>query len=107
MAQGKRFAFVDSGSPAAKSALEELTALHENSAIDDCDVIVALGGDGFILRCLHQYLNLDKPIYGMNRGTVGFLLNEYRPDELAQRIEAVSKIRWSSRRYWITGMQSP
>jgi len=87
MSQEKRFAFVGSGSAAAQSALEELTALHENSALDDCDVIVALGGDGFILRCLHQYLDLGKPIYGMNRGTVGFLLNEYRPDELAQRIE--------------------
>ncbi|MEH6552325.1 MAG: NAD kinase [Pseudomonadales bacterium] len=88
MTQDIRFAFVSSGSTAAKSAREELTAAHENSSIEDCDVIVALGGDGFILRCLHQYLDLGKPIYGMNRGTVGFLLNEYRVEGLSQRIQA-------------------
>jgi NAD+ kinase len=87
----QRFAFVGSGSPAAKSALAELCAQHENVAIEDSDVIVALGGDGFILRCLHQYLGLGKPIYGMNRGTVGFLLNEYRRDDLAQRIEEANE----------------
>jgi NAD+ kinase len=91
MNQKKRISFVGSGSPAAKSALDELTALYGNSAIDESDVIVALGGDGFILRCLHQYLDLGKPIYGMNRGTVGFLLNEYQPDGLFQRIQSAQE----------------
>ncbi len=83
-----RLAFVSSGSPAAESAIGELADLHGNVAIDDCDVIVALGGDGFVLHCLHEYLPLGKPLYGMNRGTVGFLLNEFLLDDLPDRIRA-------------------
>ena len=81
-------AFVSSGSPAAESAISELSQQYGNASIEECDVIVVLGGDGFVLHCLHKYLDTGKPIYGMNRGTVGFLLNEYNADGLLERIAA-------------------
>jgi NAD+ kinase len=59
---------------------------------DRADVIVALGGDGFMLRTLHAYLLLDKPIYGMKCGTVGFLMNDFDPTGLEARIEAARKV---------------
>ena len=83
-----KLAFLSSGSPRADQAIAELTSVHENVAVEDCDVIVALGGDGFILHCLHSFLGSGKPIYGMNRGTVGFLLNEFQADGLAARVVA-------------------
>jgi NAD+ kinase len=88
MSSSRALAFVHSRSPAATAAREELVARFGNTPVDECDVIVALGGDGFILHCLHQYGPLQKPIYGMNRGTVGFLLNEYTLDGLEARIDA-------------------
>lgn len=88
MTPSRKFAFVGSGSPASRSAVEELTARYDAVPVEACDVIVALGGDGFILHCLHQYLELGKPIYGMNRGTVGFLLNEFNAGDLDNRIDA-------------------
>jgi NAD+ kinase len=81
-----RIAFVSSDSDSATGALEELTSRYGNAPIDDCDVIVALGGDGFVLHCLHDYLDTNTPIYGINRGTVGFLMNVYDLDNLPQRI---------------------
>ena len=91
MGDRKTFAFVGSRSAAATAAMEELVAAHSNTSVEDCDVIVALGGDGFVLHCLHQYGHLNKPIYGMNRGTVGFLLNEYRLEGLQERIAAAQE----------------
>ena len=81
-------AFVSSGSPVAESAISELSSQYGNASIEECDVIVVLGGDGFVLHCLHKYLDSGKPIYGMNRGTVGFLLNEYNASDLLERIAA-------------------
>ena len=54
---------------------------------EDADVIVALGGDGFMLQTLHAFMDLGKPVYGMNRGSVGFLMNDYEEDELAERLD--------------------
>ena len=53
----------------------------------EADVIVALGGDGFMLQTLHRYMGRGIPIYGMNYGTVGFLMNEYHEDDLLKRID--------------------
>ena len=85
-ANSNRITFVSSGSPKALSATKELTKRYGNAPIDNCDVIVALGGDGFVLHCLHEYLDTNIPIYGMNRGTVGFLMNTYDADELPAKI---------------------
>lgn len=80
-------AFVASPSPRAQEALEELTGLYTSVEPEDADIIVALGGDGFMLQTLHRNMRRDKPIYGMNKGTVGFMLNEYDVANLPERLE--------------------
>src|SRR5882757_4880205 len=86
----ERIAFVASPSGEAQEALERLTARYGNVPAKGADVIVALGGDGLMLQTLHRFMKSGKPIYGMHRGTVGFLMNEFREDDLAERL-AVAK----------------
>jgi NAD+ kinase len=74
-----RIAFVASAGAEAQAALAELTRLYGNHNADDADVVVALGGDGLMLQTLHAHMRSGKPIYGMHRGTVGFLMNEFSP----------------------------
>jgi NAD+ kinase len=81
-----RMAFVAGPTPEAQSALATLQARYGALKPREADIIVALGGDGFMLRTLHQFRKLAKPVYGMNRGTVGFLMNEYQPTGLARRL---------------------
>ena len=85
--------FVASDEPVAQEACDQLAARHGNVPVEKADLIVALGGDGFMLGTLHRSQKLDVPVYGMNRGTVGFLMNEYAPkglfDRLAEAEEAV------------------
>ena len=68
---------------AAMSALQDTYGQYE---LDDADVIVALGGDGFMLRTLHRFLPADLPVYGMKLGNVGFLMNRFRKDGLHERL---------------------
>jgi len=88
-----RIAFVASAAPSAQDARAALGALHGNADLRDAEVVVALGGDGFMLQTLQATRGLDVPVYGMNRGTVGFLMNEYSeaglPERLAQAEEAI------------------
>ena len=84
----RKIAFVASDAPTAQSALEALTLRFGQVPEAEADVIVALGGDGFMLHTLHRTQNLDIPVYGMNRGTVGFLMNEYSEDDLPERLES-------------------
>ena len=88
----RRICCIASGSERARVALAELEDRYEFVAPDDCDVVVALGGDGFLLHVMHDYLELGRPIFGMNRGTVGFLLNEYRPDGLLHRVAKATRV---------------
>jgi NAD+ kinase len=81
-----RIAFVASTSKEAQQALEQLTKLYGNHAATEADVVVALGGDGLMLQTLHQHMHDGKPIYGMHRGTVGFLMNEYSTPDLHERL---------------------
>ena len=90
-ANSMKLAFVNSGSPAGTSAQAELEKLYGNTPAEESDVIVPLGGDGFVLHCLHKYLELGKPVYGMNRGTIGFLLNEYAANDLPARVAAAKE----------------
>lgn len=77
----------------AQAAYKVLTEEHGQAELDDADVVVALGGDGFMLETLNQMTPLGKPVYGMNCGTVGFLMNEYREDDLPQRLaEATEEV---------------
>lgn len=82
----ERLAFLASDVPEAQAALEALRAKYGESGTADADIIVALGGDGFMLQTLHETMNQSVPIYGMNRGSVGFLMNEYREDGLIDRL---------------------
>src|SRR5215470_8946863 len=83
-----RIAFVASAGAEAQAALTQLTALYGSAAPSDADVVVALGGDGLMLQTLHRHMRSDKPIYGMHRGTVGFLMNEYSTQDLKARLAA-------------------
>ncbi|MDX1571523.1 MAG: NAD kinase [Xanthomonadales bacterium] len=84
-----KIAFVASRSEAAQQALRSLAERYGNVPVEDADVIVAIGGDGFMLQTLHRNLRLEKPIYGLMRGSVGFLMNQYRSEEdgLLERLE--------------------
>src|SRR5262245_42875086 len=84
----QRIAFVASPVPEAQAALERLRSHYGAATPEGADVIVALGGDGFMLQTLHKFMHAGKPIYGMHRGTVGFLMNEYRVEKLSERLGA-------------------
>jgi NAD+ kinase len=84
----KRIAFVAADTAEAKAACAELAARYPVCDPDVADVVVALGGDGFMLETLHRFMARQTPIYGMNRGSVGFMMNAYREDDLATRIVA-------------------
>lgn len=84
----ERIAFVASAGPEAQAAYEQLSTLYGNCPPAEADVVVALGGDGLMLQTLHQNMRSGKPIYGMHRGTVGFLMNEFSVDDLRARLAA-------------------
>lgn len=84
--QYKKLAFLASGTPEAEEARLRLAAKYGDVPPEDADCLVALGGDGLMLRTLHRFMGSGKPIYGMNRGSVGFLMNEYRESRLRDRI---------------------
>ncbi len=81
-----RIGFRAADTPEAQEALDTLTTLYGDASDRDAEVLVALGGDGFMLETLHSIMDRPVPIYGMNLGTVGFLLNEYRSEQLAERL---------------------
>ncbi|MCP3729232.1 NAD kinase [Sphingomonas sp. MG17] len=72
----------------AETAAHELLAAHDWASLDDAELLVALGGDGFMLQTLHTMLERHRilPVFGMNLGTIGFLMNEWRPDGLDERL---------------------
>ena len=80
-------AFTASDQPEAQSALSRLQQRYGNVRPEQADIIVALGGDGFILHTLHAHLASQTPIYGMNRGSIGFLMNGYNEDDLPERLD--------------------
>ncbi|MFZ4763100.1 MAG: NAD kinase [Alphaproteobacteria bacterium] len=79
--------FTAAPTPQAEEALRWLQQFYGQSPLEKAAVIVALGGDGFMLQTLHRYLNLNLPVYGMNCGTVGFLMNPYHQDNLHTQLE--------------------
>jgi NAD+ kinase len=86
-----RLAFAASDRPEAQAARARLAALYGEVPEDEAHVVVALGGDGFMLEVLHRNLATRRPIYGMNRGSVGFLMNDYAEGDLTQRIAAAEQ----------------
>lgn len=83
----KKLALMSSDHEKAMTAADMLRARYEFVPLEEADIIVALGGDGYLLHLLHETMHLNLPIFGMNRGTVGFLLNDYSEELLHQRIE--------------------
>jgi len=87
-----RVAFIASDAAAAQQALVELRGHYGTITPEQADVIVPLGGDGFMLESLHRFVGTGKPIFGMHRGSVGFLMNSYRPDGLYERLAAAQPV---------------
>ncbi len=83
-----RLALLASPADVAQSALAELVKLHGLHAPQDADVVIALGGDGFMLQTLHRFGSLGKPVFGMKLGSVGFLMNHHHGGDLVARIAA-------------------
>jgi len=88
-----QIACVYSGSDKAKQGYASLNDRYSFVPPEECDIIVALGGDGFLLHSIHDYLHLRKPIYGMNCGTVGFLMNDFHLGVLTSRLTGAKQIQ--------------
>ena len=87
-----RIHFTASDAPDAQAALATLVARYGQAPREAADFIVALGGDGHMLRTLHEAIDLHAPVYGMNRGTVGFLMNDYAEENLPERLAAAEHV---------------
>ena len=79
--------------PEARQALKNLSGRYETVAAEDADIVVALGGDGFMLETLHRHMPEGKPIYGMNRGSIGFLMNAYEEEGLLERLKKAEPVQ--------------
>jgi NAD+ kinase len=88
-----KLALLASDSHVARAAAAALRETHDFVPVREADMVVALGGDGFLLQCLHEALQLKdpKPMFGMNRGTVGFLMNDFRAKDLHARVAAAKR----------------
>jgi NAD+ kinase len=84
-------AFMASPTPEAQEAEAALKAHYPSVEPDHADVVVALGGDGLMLQTLHRFMGTGKPIYGMNKGSVGFLMNEFGTEDLLTRLEQAER----------------
>ena len=88
----KKIGFVSSEKPEAKKSLQNLKKLYKSVSPEKAEVIVALGGDGTVLKSLHNFLKKKIPIYGMNKGYVGFLMNQYSEKNLEKVEQAIHKL---------------
>ena len=86
--QFQRIAFIAGQTAEARDAFARLTAAYGDCKPEQADVIVTLGGDGLMLKTLHDFMRSGKPIYGMHRGTVGFLMNDFAVEGLRERLAA-------------------
>jgi NAD+ kinase len=87
----KKIAFLASRAPVAQTARAALIGRYGDVPAEEAEVIVALGGDGFMLHTLHETQALEAPVYGMNRGTIGFLMNDYAEGDLPARLAAAEE----------------
>ena len=96
-------AFVAADTGEARAARERLAHRYGGVPPEEAGIIVALGGDGFLLETLHRYLTLGMPVYGMNRGSVGFLLNDFSEDGLSARLMRAQRVELHPLRMTATG----
>ena len=92
MSRFNKIAFVAADGEDAQRALRNLERRYGQVPAEQAEVIVALGGDGLMLETLHRFIGRDLPIYGMNRGTVGFLMNVYNEKSLRERLDRAQKV---------------
>lgn len=88
-----RICFVTNSTPAANAAAERLRARYGECDIERADLVVAMGGDGLMLQTLHRVMERDVPVYGMNFGSLGFMMNDFNEDELDSRLAAAQHTR--------------
>ena len=86
-----KMTFMASETPQANAAMQKLRQRYDDVGPEQANVIIALGGDGFMLSVLHETRHLSLPIYGMNQGTVGFLMNSFTLDDLPRRLQAAHR----------------
>ncbi|MCZ2204191.1 NAD kinase [Bartonella sp. A05] len=91
MTPPKRFHFISAETEEAFKTTRKLISIYGHSSLEETDVVVALGGDGTMLQAMRNVMNTGKPVYGMNRGSVGFLMNEFHEQNLPTRIAAAHK----------------
>ena len=87
-----RFHFISSENPEAKKALKEFKERYKQSKIEDSDAIIAIGGDGMLLKALRNSLEAKIPVFGLNKGNVGFLMNELSYEDLEKRVSIADKV---------------
>ena len=90
--EARKLCFVAAEGAEAQTALRTLTGRYGQQPAEQADIVVALGGDGFMLETLHRFRDRGIPIYGMNRGSIGFLMNEYAEEDLAARIARAQEV---------------
>ncbi len=88
-----RICFVTNSTPLANAAADRLRARYGECDIGQADIVVALGGDGLMLQTLHRVMERNVPVYGMNFGSVGFMMNDFNEDDLDQRLAAAQRTR--------------
>lgn len=88
-----RIHFVTNGTPEADAAAARLKARYGDYGLETADIVVALGGDGLMLQTLHRVMRVGVPVYGMNFGSVGFMMNTFSEDNLEQRLSVVQRTR--------------
>jgi NAD+ kinase len=88
-----KLAFTANGRPEAQDALRRLRHVYGDAGEAEADIVVALGGDGHMLDTLRRRLKDKKPVYGMHRGAVGFLMNDYNEDDLLERLKKAEPVR--------------
>ena len=87
-----RFHFISSENPEAKQALKKFKERYKQSEIDVSDAIIAIGGDGMLLKALRNSLEANIPVFGLNKGNVGFLMNELSYEDLEKRVSIADKV---------------
>ena len=87
-----RIAFCAADTDPAQTGLASLVSRYRAAPLEEADVVIALGGDGFLLQTLHRVLERGVPVFGMNRGSVGFLLNDFREEGLIERLESAQRV---------------
>ena len=88
-----KFHFIASENPEAKEALKVLIKRYDQAKLELSDVIIAIGGDGILLKALRNSIEKNKPVFGLNKGNVGFLMNELSFDNLENRIQTARKVK--------------